>query len=32
MDCGAGYFRLPDGPGLGTEPTEEVLRFVLGRG
>ena len=32
MNCGAGYFRLPDGPGLGTEPTEEVLRFVLGRG
>ena len=32
MDCGAGYFRLPDGPGLGAEPTEEVLSFVLGRG
>ncbi len=32
MDCRAGYFKLPDGPGLGTEPTEEVLSFVIDRG
>lgn len=31
MDCDAGYFKLPDGPGLGTEPTEEVLSFVIDR-
>ncbi len=32
MDCRAGYFKLPDGPGLGAEPTEEVLSFVIDRG
>lgn len=29
MDCDAGYFILPQGPGLGTEPTDEVLSFAL---
>ncbi len=31
MDCHAGYFTLPDGPGLGAEPTEEALSFVISR-
>ena len=31
MDCDAGYFSLPEGPGLGAEPTEEALGFVLDR-
>ena len=29
MDCQAGYFTLPQGPGLGTEPTDELLNFVI---
>ena len=29
MDCQAGYFTLPEGPGLGAEPTEEALRFTI---
>ncbi len=29
MSCSEGYFHLPDGPGLGTEPTEEVFEMVL---
>jgi L-alanine-DL-glutamate epimerase-like enolase superfamily enzyme len=29
MRCEAGYFYLPDGPGLGVEPNEEVLKFVM---
>ena len=29
MRCQAGYFYLPDGPGLGVEPAEEVLQFVM---
>lgn len=28
MRCEAGYFYLPDGPGLGVEPTEKVLSYV----
>ncbi len=32
MDCHAGYFTLPDGPGLGAEPTEEALSFTISRG
>ncbi len=32
MDCQAGYFTLPDGPGLGAEPTEEALSFTISRG
>ena len=31
MDCDAGYFSLPEGPGLGAEPTEEALGFVMDR-
>lgn len=27
MRCQAGYFYLPEGPGLGVEPREEVLKF-----
>ncbi len=30
MDCQAGYFRLPQGPGLGTEPTEEAFSYAIG--
>ncbi len=29
MDCRDGYFSLPEGTGLGAEPTEEVLSFVI---
>jgi L-alanine-DL-glutamate epimerase-like enolase superfamily enzyme len=29
MRCAAGYFTLPDGPGLGVEPRAEVLRYVM---
>lgn len=29
MRCEAGFFHLPDGPGLGVEPTEEVLEHVI---
>ena len=25
MDCSDGEFTVPDGPGLGVEPTEELL-------
>ncbi len=32
MDCQAGYFSLPEGPGLGAEPTEEALKLAIGRG
>lgn len=32
MDCQAGYFTLPHGPGLGTEPTDEVLNFRIENG
>lgn len=28
MKCENGYFSLPDGPGLGVEPNEDVLRFI----
>ena len=28
MRCQEGYFHLPDGPGLGVEPKQEVLRFA----
>lgn len=31
MDCRDGYFSLPEGTGLGAEPTEEVLSFVIDR-
>jgi L-alanine-DL-glutamate epimerase-like enolase superfamily enzyme len=29
MRCEAGYFYLPDGPGLGVEPNEEVFKHVI---
>ena len=29
MKCEAGYFHLPDGPGLGVEPKEEVFQYVV---
>lgn len=29
MRCEAGYFHLPDGPGLGLEPREEVFQYVM---
>ena len=29
MRCEAGFFHLPDGPGLGVEPTQEVFEHVL---
>ena len=29
MACAAGYFTLPTGPGLGVEPREELLEFVI---
>ncbi|MYC94124.1 MAG: mandelate racemase/muconate lactonizing enzyme family protein [Caldilineaceae bacterium SB0661_bin_32] len=32
MDCRAGFFTLPDGPGLGVEPTEEALNFAFNQG
>ena len=31
MDCQAGYFVLPNGPGLGAEPTEEALSLTIER-
>ncbi len=30
MRCEAGYFHLPEGPGLGVEPRAEVFEFVMG--
>ncbi|MCC9077995.1 mandelate racemase/muconate lactonizing enzyme family protein [Litorilinea aerophila] len=30
MRCQAGYFYLPEGPGLGVAPTDEVLQYVMG--
>jgi galactonate dehydratase len=27
MRCEAGYFHLPDGPGLGVEPAEEIFHL-----
>lgn len=30
MRCEAGYFYLPDGPGLGVEPRAEVFQYVMG--
>lgn len=32
MDCQAGYFTLPQGAGLGTEPTQEALEYLIDRG
>lgn len=29
MRCEAGFFRISDGPGLGVEPTEDVMEFVI---
>ena len=29
MRCEAGYFYLPDGPGLGVEPRSELFQYVL---
>ena len=29
MRCEAGYFTLPDGPGLGVEPTHAVFGHVM---
>lgn len=29
IDCRAGFFTLPDGPGLGAEPTAEALNFTI---
>lgn len=29
MRCEAGYFYLPDGPGLGVEPNEEVFKHLI---
>ena len=29
MRCEAGYFYLPDGPGLGVEPRDEVFEHVM---
>lgn len=29
MRCEAGWFQLPEGPGLGVEPTEDILKFVI---
>lgn len=28
MKCEAGFYHLPDGPGLGVEPTEEVFKYL----
>lgn len=30
MGCAAGYFTLPDGPGLGVEPREGVFQYGMG--
>lgn len=32
MRCDAGYFYLPDGPGLGVEPRAEVFQYVMKHG
>ena len=29
MRCAEGYFYLPNGPGLGTEPTDTVFDYVM---
>ena len=29
MSCEAGFYHLPDGPGLGVEPTPELWKFVV---
>lgn len=29
MGCEAGYFDIPEGPGLGVDPTEEILSYAL---
>ena len=29
MTCEAGFYTLPDGPGLGVEPRQEVFQFVI---
>ena len=29
MRCEAGWFQVPDGPGLGVEPTEEIFKYVI---
>jgi L-alanine-DL-glutamate epimerase-like enolase superfamily enzyme len=29
MRCKAGYFYIPDGPGLGVEPTEQVFQYTM---
>ena len=29
MRCEAGYFHLPEGPGLGVEPTDEIFNHVI---
>jgi galactonate dehydratase len=29
MRCKAGYFHLPDGPGLGVEPAEEIFQYAM---
>jgi galactonate dehydratase len=29
MRCEAGYFVLPDGPGLGVEPSDEAFKYVV---
>lgn len=28
MDCGAGFYRLPSGPGLGVEPSQDAIRLL----
>lgn len=28
MKCEAGFYHLPDGPGLGVEPTDEVFKYL----
>ena len=28
MDCSAGFYRLPSGPGLGVEPSKEALKLL----
>lgn len=32
MRCEAGYFYLPDGPGLGVEPRAELFQYVMKHG
>jgi galactonate dehydratase len=31
MACAAGFYTVPEGPGLGIEPTEEVFQYVVTR-